>query len=831
MLVVDDKHASTGRVNAKHRAAPGWRLAVVAAVAVSALAGLAPHSAYSETMDSMEASAAQLRFDIESIESRAQAAVLSAVILYESERGGGTDAFDLISPDTQQTGEIYAFVLDAETFETVANGAFSDLHGVVLDTITFADRPVDDILSDLSLNEVTWVEYMASNPNTNSVQLKRSWLYLHDGYIFGSGYYVPESNMQTVVDDAVSLFESEGRAAFNAITPETAVQSDALYPFVLNFTTSETVAHGAYPHLLGAVPASSLHRADRPWSDIQEDLLTNKGTWASYVFTNPDTETRQLKRAWLYLQDGFIFASGYYLQDSRVQSLVDEAIHLYKSQGAGAFDVITPDPGDELHAFTHSFVLDAETLELMAHSGLPDRVGTTDYHLTKADRSLYQIRDELGREGGVWAAYISANPNTRTDQLTRTYLSEYDGYIFAAGYYYPDSRLQSRIDESIYAYRATGPAAFETISTSSFADGITQLVRNGTHVLARAFGSGAPAQPQVGPIPLADLNLNIQAARSLESNYNAAREGDGIATASIFSYSSITRSEQILQVYGSFYDGFVFSGTYIVADADAQSVVDYALRIYESNKENDAWVDIITPSDPIVTDAIYPFVLNATTWEAVAHGVLPDRIGVRAVSIINTSIEPFEDVLADLEDDGTAWVTYSFLNPGTGTSQTKRTWLVERDGYIFAAGYYLSDARIQAIAYRGTLTYDAVGTHAALAIFNNLPDEPDPLYTFVVDSDTGTVVAQGADPSILGPASEWEVALASEPGLLNVLKAENGEFVTYQFVNPRTGEMESKRTWLTMHDGYVFGVGYYASDVIEHEALLRSLVSTSDIVG
>lgn len=815
----------------------GWAPALVAVMAAVALAGYllpsglaaddAMMSGQPDAMSSEEAAPHQ-RFDIDSIEARVQAVVLSTIILYES---GGTDAFDLISPDTQQTGTVYAFVLDAETFETVANGAFSNLHGVVLDTVTHADRPVDDILSDLSLNGVTWAEYMASNPNTNSIQLKRSWLYLHDGYIFGSGYYIPESNMQTVVDDAVSLFESEGRAAFDIITPEMAVQSDALYPFVLNFTTSETVAHGAYPHLLGAVPTSSLHRADRPWPHIQEDLLTNGGTWASYVFTNPDTETRQLKRTWLYLHDGFIFASGYYLQDSRVQSLVDGGIHLYKSQGTDAFDAITPDPENELHTFTYSFVLDAETLELMAHSGLPDRVGTTDYHLTEADRSLYQIRDELDREEGVWVAYISANPNTRTDQLTRTYLSEYDGYIFAAGYYYPDSRLQSRIDESIYTYRATGPAAFDTISASSFTDGITQLVRNETHVLARAFGSGAPPQPQVGPIPLADLNLNIQAARSLESNYNAARDGDGIATASIFSFSSITRSEQILQVYGAFYDGFVFSGTYIVADADAQSVVDYALRIYESNKENDAWANIITPSDPIVTDAIYPFVLNATTWEAVAHGVLPDRVGARAVSIINTSIEPFEDVLADLEDDGTAWVTYTFFNPGTGTNQTKRTWLVERDGYIFAAGYYLSDARIQAIAYRGTLTYDAVGTHAALAIFNTIPDEPDPLYTFVVDPDTGTVVAQGADPSILGPASEWEAALASESGLLNVLKTENGEFVAYPFVNPKTGEMETKRTWLTMHDGYVFGVGYYASDVIEHEVLLRSLVNALDIVG
>ena len=135
----------------------------------------------------------------------------------------------MITPDTRQTGIIYPFVLDAETFVMVANGAFPHLDGVIPDTITLADRPTANILSDLHLNGVTWVEYMATNPDTSTVHLKRSWLYLHEGYIFGAGHYVSESQVQAVVDEAVTKFETNGLAAFDEITPADLVITAAPY--------------------------------------------------------------------------------------------------------------------------------------------------------------------------------------------------------------------------------------------------------------------------------------------------------------------------------------------------------------------------------------------------------------------------------------------------------------------------------------------------------------------------------------------------------------------------------------------------------------------------
>ena len=103
----------------------------------------------------------------------------------------------------------------------------------------------------------------AINPATGTEQVKRMWLYLYDDLLFPVRLLHPDSEIQSVVDRAVFRYLNEGEAALNMITPETSVDTDALYPFVLDFETSETVAHGAYPHLVGEVPSASLHEEKR----------------------------------------------------------------------------------------------------------------------------------------------------------------------------------------------------------------------------------------------------------------------------------------------------------------------------------------------------------------------------------------------------------------------------------------------------------------------------------------------------------------------------------------------------------------------------------------
>ena len=754
--------------------------------------------------DAMTAPPAYARYDADSIDARVQSEVVEALRLYWNE---GAAAFDMITPrDALDTDTVYPFILDADTLETVAHGAFPDFGGVITDTLERADRPIGRILADLERDGGTWVEYVATNPANGLIQPKRSYLYLYDGYIFGSGHYLTESVVKYVVEDAVQLYESKGQEAFDIITPEETVLASELYPFIFNATTLKTVAHGAIPDRLGHIPYSILNTGDRPVEEIMADLERDGGTWVEYVFTNPATETKQLKRSWLYLYDGYIFSSGYYFQDSRVQSLVAEALVLYRADGKGAFDTITPEVADPL-ALQSSFVLDETTLEVVAHGLFPDLVGTADPHLAAADRSLERIMEDLRSEDEVWVWYMAQNPGTLTDQLTRTYISLYDGYIFGAGYSLPDSRIQSLVDEAIYTYKNDPNAVFEAITSGTLNRlDIYPYVRNTTHVLAHGT-----LPHLVGPVP------GAQVARSLEDRLNAFEEAGGSIWIKASYLNPYTGVYQIKRSISTLYDGLFFGAPYTVSDADTISAVDYAIFVYESNREDNAWIDIITPDEPIITDDLYPFVIDAASWTRLADGVVPDRVG-EPETILDTSIRSVEDVLADLEANGGTWVTYTFHNPSTGIEQLKRTYLELRDGLVFGSGYYLLDSQVQAAASGSVLDYSLKGRDATFAAINTIPEEPVSTYVFVVDPATGIVQAQNVDPNLIG-MSDWGAIASTLPvaDLLAVVDAEGEAWVSYAFTNPATGQTESKRTWLTIHDGLVFGSGYYSSDIPESD--------------
>ncbi|MBI1658986.1 MAG: hypothetical protein IS632_09500, partial [Thaumarchaeota archaeon] len=203
----------------------------------------------------------------------------------------------------------------------------------------------------------------------------------------------------------------------------------------------------------------------------------------------------------------------------------------------------------------------------------------------------------------------------------------------------------------------------------------------------------------------------------------------------------------------------------------------------------------------------------AASWTRLADGVVPDRVG-KAETILDTSGRSVESVLADLEANGSVWVTYDFHNPSTDTEQLKRSYLALRDGLVFGSGYYILDSRVQAATYGQILEYNNKGRAAAFADLNTIPEEPVSTYVFVVDPATGIVQAQNVNPDLIGAASDWDVISSTlqVDDILNEIRRGTGTWVSYQITNPVTGDAENKRTWLIMHDGLVFGSGYYSSD-------------------
>ena len=168
---------------------------------------------------------------------------------------------------------------------------------------------------------VVGVEYTFNNPATGTEQHKRSLIVLHDGYIFGSGYYTsPESVVRGVVDETIALYDSDPDGAFATITAM--MSTDPSYPFVID-SNAIIVAHGSNPDHVGAnstLIASINKPIDMIISELQEGEV-----WVEYTFNNPATGTEQHKRSLFVLHDGYIFGSGYYVayDDAMTDKMTD----------------------------------------------------------------------------------------------------------------------------------------------------------------------------------------------------------------------------------------------------------------------------------------------------------------------------------------------------------------------------------------------------------------------------------------------------------------------------------------------------------------------------
>jgi signal transduction histidine kinase len=82
----------------------------------------------------------------------------------------------------------YAFVIDYETQKIVAHPN-SELIGQNSFALINSSESEESILENLKNNESHWVYYNFTNPETENVEPKTSWFKLHDGLIFGSGFY------------------------------------------------------------------------------------------------------------------------------------------------------------------------------------------------------------------------------------------------------------------------------------------------------------------------------------------------------------------------------------------------------------------------------------------------------------------------------------------------------------------------------------------------------------------------------------------------------------------------------------------------------------------
>ena len=198
-----------------------------------------------------------------------------------------------------------------------------------------------------------------------------------------------------------------------------------------------------------------------------------------------------------------------------------------------------------------------------------------------------------------------------------------------------------------------------------------------------------------------------------------------------------------------------------------------------------------------------------------AHAANPALVGQPFSAAVGPNNYPAGEAVAAVADEDGEWFSYNFINPVTGASEAKHSWMVRHDGLTFGSGWYepgpgKSDNRAytQAFVESAINLYNAVGRQDTVAYYNTEESVDDQWYVFIVDGE-GYTISHYNDMFIGRDPSERVDSTGYFYGDELLSATESGTWVSYVLTNPETRGEQQKHTWAVLHDGLIFGSGWY----------------------
>ena len=254
----------------------------------------------------------------------AVAFVQAAVDLYKTE--GRDTAIAYHKDPANIEGAWYVFILD-ENDMFVAHPAAPSFVGKSIKEVPGLDGTLIGLEIAMATTEGRWTEYLWPNPETNKIELKRTWSIRHDGYLFASGYYEPwgpdPATLTLAAKDdpvafthdfvlaAIARYEFEGLEATAAYYNDPMNIDGQWYVFITD-ADDMFVAHALSPDLVGTDLKDVLGLDGLRMLGVEIAAATATGNWIEYLWPNPETGMDEQKRTWAIRHDGYLFGSGYY---------------------------------------------------------------------------------------------------------------------------------------------------------------------------------------------------------------------------------------------------------------------------------------------------------------------------------------------------------------------------------------------------------------------------------------------------------------------------------------------------------------------------------------
>ena len=571
-------------------------------------------------------------------------------------------AFEVINSMSAREG-VYPFVIDFDTLEVLAEGAFPGTVGLYAVFLDNADRPLEDILEDIQESDGTWVTYTFTDPSTGRDENKHTWLSLYDGYIFGAGYTA--SLDDEVLDDVralVRMYNADGIDSFEAIRADSGVS------FVLDAETLEVVAH-TDPDTSGSAVRDAL---DANWDleRLSAILDGHERLWVSYPTPDPRPGS-EFTRAHLQLHDGYVFGSGYGLTpEARLQALTSESVQLYEMYGEDVYQIITSMKG------TLQLIADPEDNKILAFAEWPHLVGLSVGN-TYYDQDPEAVLQYLNENAGLWLDSVDPLDVSSIEMRRSSWFVLHDGHLFGASQVYsPEAVSVAKVDAAIALYKTHGEKAFDYITWQSIRPEIIYPFVQVTDTWELVAHAAVPERVGVCcAAPIAASNDLDAARQDLEQN-------PGIWLEYTF-YNPISDRYEYKRSWFSTYDGYTFAAGYYYGNLEQlERTIQEAIDLYDTEGGNAIFASI----NAMMEDADYPIILDVETLEIVAHGKNPDLVGNDFLGGAVGSSILVDKIKTDLRSDGdTTFITYNVFDLATNSVLSKTVLAQLHDGYIFAA--------------------------------------------------------------------------------------------------------------------------------------------------
>ena len=371
-----------------------------------------------------------------------KAFVQQAINLYDAV--GLEDTVAYYNKPESVDGQWYMFIVDE------SGAMVSHLHEPLLgihinDVVTTHDYPSGAGVYAVADEDGGWFTYNSDNPVTGKAETKHSWMVIHDGLMFGSGWYEAgprktdaPAYTKAFVQQAINLYDAVGLedtvAYYN--TPESV---DGQWYVYIGDQQARLIAH-ANPNLVGLHARDVVGPNNYPSGTAVYVSADENGTWTEYTYTNPSSGAVETKHSWTVRRDGKVFGSGWYEEGPRktnapayTKAFVQQAINLYDAIGLED-TVAYYNTKDSIDGQWYVFIIDDATGVSIAHHNpvIRDR----DPSL-RVDSTGYFYGGDLlaATESGSWVTYVFNDPETDAERKKHAWAVPYDGYIFVSGWY------------------------------------------------------------------------------------------------------------------------------------------------------------------------------------------------------------------------------------------------------------------------------------------------------------------------------------------------------------------------------------------------------------